>query len=216
MVLKGNMNKGGVEMYKRTDDFKLFSKGSLGDFLSAKIENIKSQIEELTDKKILELHEGKVVDLYYKEYHLQPLEIDTKNAKKDLHEKKVSGADFPSARYSHGLDPKKLYPVKVAVYCLPFTGNSDLFYYLPSKRSMAPFDYYKEKTFICFEIEVFSKDAKTVKRESSSIVSNLMKQIEYTNNEVEQYNNDLRDTIKDIFESRKDRAIENKKFLEEL
>ena len=204
-------------MYERTDDFKLFSKGSLSDnFLSVKTKNIKSQIEELPDKKILEMHEERVVELFYKEYYVQPLEIDAENVKKHLYEKMINGDDFPSARYSHGLDPKKSYPVKVVVYCLPFTGNADLFYYAPSKRLMGVFDPYKKESFVCFEIEVFSKDAKTVKNEFSSMISNLKKQIEYTNNEVAQHNNTLEGTIKDIFKSRKDRAIENKKFLEEL
>ncbi len=197
---------------------KLFSKGSLSDnFLSVKTGRIKNKIELETKEKILDSDEGAVVEEYYKEYYVQPIEIDTENVKKDLYEKKVYGGDFPeSARFSRDLDPGKSYPVKVAVYYLPFTGNSDLFHYVPSKRLMWTVDAYIKEPFVCFEIEAFSKDAKTVKNEFSSMVSNLKKQIEYINNEVARYNNALKDTIKDIFKSRKDRIIENKKFLEEL
>ena len=203
-------------MYKRNDDFKLFSKGSLSDFLSVKTKNLKSQIEELPEEKILHMHERQIVDLYYNEYHVKPLEIDAENVKPYVYRKDVLGSDFPSARYSHGLDTKKSYSVKFAVYCLPFTGNADLFYYAPSKRLMGVFDPYIKESSLCFEIEVFSKDSKTVKNESSSMISNLKKQIEYMNNEVAQYNNALKDNIKDFLKSRKDIIIEDKKFLEEL
>lgn len=203
-------------MYKPT--VKLFSKGSLSDnFLSVKTGRIKNKIELETKEKILDSDEGAVVEEYYKEYYVQPLEIDTENVKKDLYEKMIHGGEFPeSARFSRDLDPGKLYLVRVAKYCLPFTGNSNLFHYVPSKSLMYHFDADIKNSFICFEIEVFSKDAKTVKNEFSSIVSNLKKQLEYINNEVAIYNNTLKDAIKDIFKSRKDRIIENKKFLEEL
>lgn len=212
------MGKGGIKMHEPTNNFELFSEGNLSDkFLSVKTEDLKNKIEKLPEEKILEADEERVVEVYYKEYYVQPLEIDAENVKKDLSRKMINESDFPeSARLSRDLRPGKSYSVKVAVYCLPFTGNSGLFYYAPSKRLMCPFNAHIKKSFVCFEIEVFSGDAKTVKNEFSSMVNNLKKQIEYINNEVAQYNNALKDNIKDILKSRKDRIIEDKKFLEEL
>lgn len=203
-------------MYKPNNN--LFSKGSLSDnFLSVKTRSIKNKIEMVIEEKILDTDEESAVEEYYKEYYVQPIEIDTENVKKDLYEKKVYGGNFPeSARFSRDLDPGKSYPVRVALYRIPFTGDSDLFYYAPSKKLMRPFDASINKPFLNFEIEVFSKDAQAVKNEFSSMVSDLKKQIEYINNEVASYNNTLKDTIRDVFKSRKNRIIENKKFLEEL
>jgi len=196
------------------DNFKIFAGNNLSDFLNDKSKAIQDEIEDWDEDKILNSEEKYFVDQYYKRYYLKTLSVDSENVKKYLDKKKISGDEFPSGRFD--VEPGKEYSVRIAVYCLPFTGNVDLFHYKPSKRILNTYEVYLKDGFICFEIEDFTRNAEDVKSAADTRISFIKNQLKNVNNEVQEYNNNLRSKIRNLYEDRKKRIIDNKKFLESL
>lgn len=195
---------------------KIFAEDKLSNLIDENINQIKNDIENEDEDNILDSNENEFIEKYYLKYHLEPLEINFEEFEKDRCRKKLPSSMFPR---NYDVRPGKSYSTLIIIYKLPFSGNSELLRYRPSKKWISSWTrevYLLNNTYVCFEIIPFSRDAKSVKDEAKNIMNSMRQQLEYLNSEIDSYNNNLKSQIKNFYNGRKKRIEDDKKFLESL
>jgi len=194
--------------------FKIFAEKKLGALFEENKSKIEKALENEPEEGILNSSERDFIEKYYKQYYLEIVELDFENYEKEKYEDKVLGKEFPDSRYD--VDSNKEYNVLTIIYCFSFTGNPNLFYYMPSKRILWTTEAYIKGSSLCFEIRAFSRDPEIVKGEANNIIGEIKKQLQNLIMEVNNYNDTLRNYVKGVFNNRRKRVQDNQKFFNSL
>jgi len=200
---------------------KLFEKGETTARFRALSDEIKQEIDRLTNEEICNTDLGDLEEYYVAKYQIEEIEIFKENITKELFETKIKKYNqFYSPGYSefgsqyHMIDGYKV------TFAIPFDGNKDLLdlrpssYYwqsFPVDRVIAPTD--DEYGKIIFSLE-FTKNELQASENSNEIVQKSFyqeirtyyKTIETINQEVRNYNNDLSNIVKKYLETRLQKA----------
>ena len=147
------------------------------------------------------------------ELSIDVLTIDFENAFVTSYEKNI-----PAENFSRDFDvrPGKSYPKDVVVYHLPFIGDKQLLRLSPSKRLLWTIPVYLTDSCLCFEIIAFRENPKDIERDANSNIGNIKNQGGNLVKEVTEYNSNLRQKIKEVFYSRKQKILKKSDMLAAL
>ena len=155
--------------------FKLFSGTDLSNILKAEEKILKNKIKKVINKNLKDRRE--IIESYYKEHYLEPLEFDFNNINKSQYiDRKIN--------------------MLFNVYCVPFKGDPELLRYNPSGGiSGWTLKVYERPGNICFEKETFVNHPEDFKEEIEEIIFVIKEEVEKINRDLKEYNEIIKSYI---------------------
>lgn len=188
----------------------LFTKGGdLHDFFQTKKTEIKHEIEELSSEAILG-KEDEVYDNLIAKYRYEPINIDEEG--KSIG--KAQDVDIDVSRNPrYGGNSAKGTSIPITV---PIIGSIELLRYRPSKWSTNPPRALIEDENIVFVYSDVKLTSDEVQKKFKRDLKKFKKWVEWTNNDIEKYNNSIKKVIKDQISRRRSKILSNKDLEESL
>jgi len=196
-------------MTRRSNEFNMFYGTQVRDFLEDHRRKIRTEIEQAPEQYLLDVDETEYVNYLTQKYAIERPVIDFEGVFVNDYEKSIPSEQFPPAFFTR---PGKSYPKQVVVYYLPFTGDAELFHHTPSQFSLWFPEVFLEERYVCFEIVNFSGDMEMMRSEASRIIAIIKTFLEALTRDVETYGIN-RDNIEQMFQTRKQRWLNNKNML---
>lgn len=179
----------------------IFNKYYLGDFISAYKKGLLEKIDklEITDSTDV----NNLVKRLMAEFTIYPLAVKEANPSEPT-ETHIGTSDSFGRAYS-----KKVFQIKVTI---PFDGNKDLFYCMPSSSTIVYIDESVSihSWHVSATITLEDLDSIKYQNEINKIIGNLNSNIPRVNSEIAPWNSDLENQIKSLLEQRK--GVVSKKF----
>lgn len=210
----------------------LFNREDVGEFLNKKYNNLKGEIDCISDKDILGLDINEFNEYYYNKYYVEPINIIqdqiTNNIEKAKLEKYNPLYGMMSNMYQSRTFTVDGYKIN---YNIPFKGNSKLLYLRPTMRMLTRFevdDIANENSneflpSILFSIEIEAKALEDVENPQQIIETtfnnefkNYKTMIEYVNNDISRYNSGLREQIKNLLNAKYNKSDKFSNLLSKL
>ena len=199
----------------------LFEKGETTSWFRAISDNIRDEINKLTNAEICNTDLGDLAEYYFAKYQIEEIQIFTENITKELTETKIQRYNqFYRPGYSefgsqyHMIDGYKI------TFTIPFDGDKDLLYLRPSTFYMQSFpvdrviaptddDYGK----IIFSLEYAKSELQRTENSNEIVqkgfqreIDTYFKTIETINKEVRNYNSGLQNIVEKYLEARLQKA----------
>ena len=198
---------------------KLFAGKDMRTYVAPYHENLRREIEQMSDEEILAC-DFQDWEVYLEgKYSIAPIVLYDNAIQTKLTERKIS---VPNDFYSDGYGPEYYLVDGVAViFTIPYDGTPELFEIQPNPRIMSvfPIDDFKKPCgdqcgSFTLSLEFKNKELEGKGEDMSQFVQkrfdqkfqNYQKMIQYVNNEAATYNKSLRKTIITLLTQRKDRA----------
>lgn len=195
----------------------LFNRQYTHDYTNLKKEQLKSEINKISDEDILRINIDEFKEYFYKKYFIDDIEIVTESINSNLEKTKIEEYNpFYSTLDRHfGEKTYKIDGYKIN-YEIPFKGNSDLLFLKPSMSILSsfPIDNINNTpnylSYLIFSIKI--KASKLEQNENPQEIidnkfdtefKNYKTMIGYVNNDIHTYNNSLQNIISDNLEIRK-------------
>ena len=181
--------------------FRMFSEYDLGGNLDVFGVAMRKEIE--SDSSAADQDENGYVAARIKKHFVNPLKLHTDKITVTQQEVEISAENFPSGFMTRHHES---YPKNVFTFHLPFEGNVDLLRCRPSSFMMWSEEIaISSDNEIEFEVIDFSNDVEKIKKERDGFISNLEKQISNINNQINVYNTDLENNIRESMKRAKEK-----------
>lgn len=181
---------------------KLFGEGDLWSVLNAQKGKIRQDIESQNQNYLLNANETQLIAHITEKYRLDPIILNEEGVYLTDKEKMIPAEQFDSFRFH--VRPGESYRKQVVTFHLPFSGDRDLFKYMPSTRILWTQDVAIQNGEICFEGIIWSDgDVAAVKRNWEDFLRSLKTQIGYSTNEVNAHNSSLETEVTVAIQQRK-------------
>jgi len=192
---------------------KIFREIELQTFLKACLDNLNQEVQSEDKNKILNMNETKYVEYLVDRYQIESLEFFWNKKYVTECEKMIPAAWFPTDFY---VKEGKKYSKQIITYHIPYSGDK---YLLRCSRSYFPgwsIEVQIEGNEVSFDIINWRDDTEEIMREAKDIISNIQEQENYIKNEILQYNSDLENKARQIFQGRKALILKQYKLVESL
>ena len=193
----------------------LFSQRDLRAALEERLGKMQARVDGLDENRILNSSIDDLCDYFEAEYRVEPIVIDESRITQDSREAKVDVSTSP--RYWHaqamhevmGRTGPILANGSVWEIFIPFEGETDLFKFQASRFSMNPPRgkvNQRAKTLV-MSFEYTQDQYENVAQEITSRVEHLKDCIEFSNNQVAEFNSDIREQARTRIEARRERIL---------
>lgn len=191
---------------------RLFYQYDLSLVLQEIIRNIERDIESKDENYILNVNEEEWINYLYKKYNIENIEIKSDDVYIVKNEKMIPAERFP---FDFNVYRGKSYKKPIIEYHVPFVGDSKLLKCRASTFSTWAPDVDIRGSEIILEYILFSDSyVEGIKREYTNDMSNLIKQIQYVNNDIYSFKQSLLNTIQNTFKKRKDQLLKTNSLLQ--
>ncbi|MCA9996747.1 MAG: hypothetical protein KDE56_13400 [Anaerolineales bacterium] len=193
----------------------IFAEQELDEFLQAKLQRLKAQIEGEKDDYILNVNEEEYIDHLVNQYETENLELNFEEVSVSTQEKSIPAERFPSF-VSFNISPGRSYTKDIIKYHIPFDGDKTLLRCLPNPRSHWTIEVTIEGDCLCFEIINFYSEASRIKNEAESNINHIKHQLNYVQRQVNAYNKSLKNQARNFFDARKQHLLKKNDLLASL
>lgn len=190
-----------------------FHEVEFSEFLRDSAERMKNSVDDESEDYILNVPEDSYVEHLASRFSLAPPILDLAGMAVDQVTVEVPAELFPS-RFN--VYPGKRYSRPAYVVHIPFSGDPKLLRLTPSTRFMNAVDVWIEDSTLCFEVLIFSDDAKAIRSEIDHNLDLISKEAQTLQQEAEAYNLALPDRARTLLTTRKAKILANRKTLAEI
>ncbi len=199
---------------------KLFTRSTTSEYIAYRINNLNNEIVHISDDDILNSDFQEWIVYLCEKYKIEPITLLENNTEQCIMQRKIKVRN-QFAEYD-SIEPEYCEVDGICItYKIPFEGDAELFFLKPSTTLLLRFDVenlekngneqygYVIKEFKCIKkdlVEKGDKAKKYVQDEFDREFSNYRLMIDYVNKDIENYNNSLSATTKQLLQSRKDSA----------
>lgn len=188
-------------------------------YLSGVLENILRQITEKIEQEevsyLLGVNEEDYIGHLVSEFTIATPSVDANGLTVSTEERMIPASRHPSAGFFM-TDEDAEYKRQVLIFHLPFTGEVELLRFQPSPGLIWSHEITHSPGELLFEVINFSNNGDQVKRDKDSVVGNLTTQIGHITNQVNGFNNSLKQEIEARFQARKKDLLSKNDFLSQL
>jgi hypothetical protein len=197
----------------------IFAQKRLSDYLEQRKSSVIDSIQNEDEDYLLKVNEDDYVEYKLSLAYVDPLEIYDNAVYCSSSEKNISPEKMcqhsPTFAFVPDVLKQSSYKKQVLKFHVPFSGSADLIRCAPGLITWTIEIELSDQEF-CFEIINFSDNAESIKQEKNANLKNIMQQLQNVNSEIKQYNIRLESEIKQIFNTRKKRILENNSVLASL
>jgi len=179
----------------------IFAEGELSQFLASLHEEIKTTVKSETPEYLLNVNEDEHLQHLLGRFRLEPLQIHFDKAFASPREEMIAAERFPGSSFS--VQSGEKYPKQVFRYYIPYEGTEELLKCIPNPRIMWTNEVELKDGNICFDIIDFYGDAARVKSKAESIIKPMGQQLENVMKQVNAYNEQVTNFIKEVITKRK-------------
>jgi len=183
---------------------RIFAEQELRNYLETKIDRIIASIDTETDDYISNVNETDYVAFKVSKAEVEEIVIHDDKLYVSSSEQMIP-AEYFSPLFN--VYPGKSYKKDVIKFHVPFSGNKDLLFCIPSSRILWSIGVEINEDEFCFEIINFSDDKDSIVRDKNSNISSILKQCINVNSQVAQYNSSLEGRVHSAFKARKERIL---------
>ena len=187
----------------------LFGENDLSQMLKSKLDKIKKRIESEEDDYILKVNKKDFVDYLIDQYKIDELIVHIDKIELSQNEEVFEVKD--------AFKKNEINRIKCDVYTfhIPISGNQDILTSRPTKSLLwSPNVGYQDNELL-FKVIDRHKNSKYILNERNQFIKNLIKQEEYINKDLREYNSKLRSNIENMLKSRKDKIIKSRWIMSE-
>jgi len=181
-----------------------FNEYDLNATLDAQFYRVKKDVE-IKIKTLRPENKKEYIDGQLEKYKIQPLIFRQDDLTVTTREEMIRSEYFGSGFL---VDPEKSYAKEVFSFHLPFSGDESLLHCVPSARITWTEEVTVEDKEIVFDIINFYNDAEKIKAEKDRILKYLIEQAEHINKQVNQYNSNLEQIIRNTIGQTKDKITQ--------
>ena len=199
---------------------KLFEHQDTYSYFNNLRNEIKSDIQSLSDAQILNTNFEDLIEYYYSKFYIESLTLYLDKKTSSLEQSKL---EKYNPFYRMGLREQQFFLVdscKVS-YSIPFSGSSHLLHLEPTHRIISTFEIdgfsnLNNKEILPTILYSLNIELSTLEKEENpqqyidslfnTEFKSYLEMIQYVNNDIYSYNNSLKDIIKDALTTRKNKA----------
>lgn len=201
-------------MYSKSANKIFGGQGSIRDYFRPIAQRLTSEIDALTEEYILNVSEEQFAEYMVDKYTIDFPQIDFNNPSADSYEKDVNTSDYPSIFRGDGGEK---YKVQFICYYIPVTGNYEVLKYFPGLNSITigggACNFEVSTNNLKLEIPNFSNDATKVKAIYEENCRNFNSKYENLLIDIKIFNNSVRGTVKERFQTRKNEFLKKHEFM---
>ncbi|MEQ6355200.1 hypothetical protein ABNX05_11280 [Lysinibacillus sp. M3] len=186
------------------------SRDTLFDYLKSKIKNIKQIIESQDENYILNVGQEQYIDHLVDSLSVDGITIFEDDIFADPKEEQIPSKEFP---LSYSAYEGKSYLKPVLYFHIPYTGDKELFSLTPSSYSLNPPRGKITNNEIIKRFVIFDDDYQNAQIEFDRFKSDLIRNIENVNNEINSHNSSIRSSVEYLFIKRKEELLKRKQSL---
>lgn len=193
----------------------LFRKGDLRAVLEAQRSKLRQEIDSQQEDYLLNANETQLASHFTEKYRIDPIMLHEDKVYATDREEMIPAERFDSFRF-HVVDGNS-YRKQVIRFHLPFSGEADLFQYMPSTRILWSADVPVERGEVCLDVVVWSDgDTGRIKQDWDSFLNSLRTQMKYSTDEVQAYNSNLEQNVIQMLQERKQGLLKKRNVLASL
>lgn len=192
---------------------RIFGGMALHKYLEQKKTSVFRTIESEKEDYILNVNESDYVKYKAENAKIEPLVIHDDQVYASTSEQMIPADRFPTSFYVRA---GKCYRKDVFKFHVPFTGDATLLKYIPSTWISWTMNVMVRHQEFSFDIINFSDDAQAIAKEKDSNIQHIMQQLGNVSREVESYNSNIEDQIRQVVEARKQRILKKSDVLASL
>jgi len=185
----------------------------LSNFLDGQINQMKREIQNEEENKILNLDDSVYLEYIINYYTVEPLKFYWDKIYITEEKRMIPAEQFP---FIFTVEPGEEYQKDIIIYHIPFSGLFNLLIYcLPRRYLQNELIKYNGKE-IYFEIINWQDDVDEMKKKANDIFSEVKENEKKYFNEILSFNTDLSKKAKKIIENRKSEIFKKNKFIRAL
>ena len=193
----------------------LFSDRHLSDVLSDKERRLSAEITSLDEERVLKTSPDALCDYLFEKHRVDPVELDESAIEVEYGDAQVDVSHrFEYAVFDRGR-PTFVTGTMIAFY-VPFTGDSDLFKYAPSRFSLSPPRATIQGSLLVFVYERPAQEASQIRQEFERDLQQVRNYIEWMSGDVLNFNSTLRQKAAQLVESRREKLHQDRGIVENL
>lgn len=186
----------------------LFGRHELSSVLQNQEQKAIKAIETLDSNRLLNTSLDDLVEYFNEEYRIEPLNLLTDHISVDQAEAKVDVSRDQSRMIYDRSESFYVDGTRVTFY-IPYQGDKELFYCQPSTFNFHHPRAVIAKTEIQLVYEILNHDDKAVKSSFDSDLDNLKQHIGWVERDVNNFNGQLKQKIRQRVESRKQKILKD-------
>ncbi len=179
---------------------KIFGQYELSNALDKQIDTLRKEVRAENKNELLNANEAEYINYLVSKYQVAPVEFKLDDKYVSSREENIPSEMFPQDFFSR---PGNSYSRTVITYHIPFEGDPDLLKMAPSSRLLWSAEVKTADQEVLFEIINFRNDPEQIKKEASSIISNIVQQGGMVNEDLDRYNDGLERVATEIVQARK-------------
>ena len=189
----------------------LFARESLHDWLNARTQSIVNEIRNLDSKYVLSVDETAYLAYISEKYLIEPPSLHTE--KQYLKTREVSVKNNYPSPWNEGT----WYTDKIAYTLhIPFTGDSACLQYKPSTFTLSGWSLFSVGSGYIYG-DIFGKSSvEETKSEIARAAGAASDMFEYAQSDIQLFNDEVASTASSAFAARKERALKERKEIEDL
>lgn len=200
----------------------LFNKQDSRTYTAEKINELKADINKISDNDILTINKDDFVEYYYDKYYIQPINLLKDDTQTSLEKTKIKEYNPFYGTMPYDYEPKSFFVDGYKInYGIPFEGDSDLLFLKPTMHILNRFEVdnilnrnSKENLpSISFSIDIKANQLEQNDNPQKLIDDTYRNEfkgyecmIGYVNNDINNYNKSLKKAISDLLEKRKNQS----------
>lgn len=188
--------------------FKIFYEQDLENFLKKNDQKILDFIDNEPENTIINAKEEDYTRLIIEKFSIQSILLNFEGILTSTGKEAVWNGGINSLLQPTG------YTKEVINFHIPYEGNEELFYYKPNPFIPWTTEVDIKDNFVCLKID--KTDVDHIKKESESIFNRIKKQYNFLKKQVENYNENLNETVERMFKTRKEKISNKNQILDDL
>ncbi|RLF80515.1 hypothetical protein DRN44_07100 [Thermococci archaeon] len=191
----------------------LFENGEFRKLSEKIMAKIQEKLKSYDREDFLGMDEDELTQKLVKKYSLKPIQLNEKGINKSSEDAKFYVDPNPLIGI---LERKEVNGTKIIIE-IPFEGSAEVFHYRPN--NLVPVVYPRgtiKDQMVRIEYLVFAADENELKKQYDQDLKLLKEYITLINRDIEKFNRDLPNKIKQLIQQRKEKILADKKMLEVL
>lgn len=191
----------------------MYNEIKLNNFLNGLINQMKREIQNEEENKILNLDNSVYLEYIISNYIVEPLKFYWDKIYITEEKRMIPAERFPSNFY---VKSGKEYQKEIIIYHVPFSGLFNLLTYCLPKRYLLNEMLKYDGKEVYFEIVNWQDNVDEIKKEADHIFSEIKENEKIYFNEILSFNANLSEKAKKILEDRKSEIFKKNKFIRAL
>lgn len=194
----------------------LFSSHRISDEIQARQEHLRKAVQEISKNRLLNTPTDDLCDELEERYHLDVPTLQEDEIHIAGHGEAQIDVSRDRMRYIRDRSQPFFLTGNFVEFAVPFVGDRDLFKFQASTYSTMPPYGYVQGNELRFRFEQLEQKADSVKGQFNGQLSNVKKYLEWLRKDATSFNNNLRSTIRQQVEQRKERLLKDDEMVASL